>query len=148
MTIGVGVRKLLVYKKESTFGVDPGTGSAQLLRRVTSSVDLAKDVYQSNELRPEFVDSCLALFVHGGGEQERRLAHLHYLNMTRTSRAKYGYTILDDMTTLPMRKGDLCPGYWWAEQMKYYWLLFSDTPRFDYRNHYLSTEGKVLLGLR
>ena len=24
----------------------------------------------SNELRPEFVDSCLALFVHGGGEHE------------------------------------------------------------------------------
>lgn len=102
----------------------------------------------SNELRPEFADSCLSLFVHGGGEEERRLAHLHYLNMTRTSRAKYGYTIIDDITTLPMRKGDLCPGYWWAEQMKYYWLLFSDTPRFDYQNHYLSTEGKVLLGLR
>jgi mannosyl-oligosaccharide alpha-1,2-mannosidase len=27
-------------------------------------------------------------------------------------------------------------------------LLFSDTPRFDYRNNYLSTEGKVLVGLR
>jgi len=102
----------------------------------------------SNELRPEFADSCLALFVHGGGEAERRLAHMHYLNMKRTSRAKFGYTIIDDITTLPMRQGDLCPGYWWAEQMKYYWLLFSDSPRFDYQNNYLSTEGKVLVGLR
>lgn len=32
--------------------------------------------------------------------------------------------------------------------MKYYYLLFSDTPQFDYRRNYLSTEGNVLLGLR
>jgi mannosyl-oligosaccharide alpha-1,2-mannosidase len=30
--------------------------------------------------------------------------------------------------------------------MKYYYLLFSDTPRFDYKKNYLSTEGNVLLG--
>jgi mannosyl-oligosaccharide alpha-1,2-mannosidase len=103
----------------------------------------------SNELRPEFADSCLALFEHnGGGGHERALARLHFENMKRTSRARFGYTILEDVTTRPMKQGDLCPGYWWAEQMKYYWLLFSDTPRFNYRNNYLSTEGKVLLGLR
>jgi len=102
----------------------------------------------SNALRPEFVDSCLALFLRGGSNRERRLARIHYENMKRTSRARFGYTIIDDVTATPMRQGDLCPGYWWAEQMKYYWLLFSATPRFDYQNNYLSTEGKVLVGLR
>ncbi|HEX3664016.1 MAG TPA: glycoside hydrolase family 47 protein [Rhizomicrobium sp.] len=102
----------------------------------------------SNELRPEFVDSCLALFVHGAGDWPRQLARVHYENMKRTSRARFGYTIIDDVTARPMKQGDLCPGYWWAEQMKYYWLLFSDTLRFDYRNNYLSTEGKVLVGLK
>jgi mannosyl-oligosaccharide alpha-1,2-mannosidase len=102
----------------------------------------------SNELRPEFADSCLALFVHGGGELERQLARTHYENMKRTSRARFGYTIIEDVTASPMRQGDLCPGYWWSEQMKYYWLLFSGTRRFDYRNNYLSTEGKVLVGLK
>ena len=43
---------------------------------------------------------------------------------------------------------DACPGYWWSEQMKYYWLIFSDTKRFDYKDNYLSTEGNVLKGLR
>jgi mannosyl-oligosaccharide alpha-1,2-mannosidase len=102
----------------------------------------------SNELRPEFADSCLALYVHGGGEPYRRLARIHYENMKRTSRARFGYTIIDDITARPMRQGDLCPGYWWAEQMKYFWLAFSATPRFDYRKNYLSTEGKVLVGLK
>lgn len=102
----------------------------------------------SNELRPEFADSCLALFVHGAGDWPRQLARIHYQNMKQTSRARFGYTILDDVTTHPMKQGDLCPGYWWAEQMKYYWLLFSNTSRFDYAHNYLSTEGKVLVGLK
>jgi mannosyl-oligosaccharide alpha-1,2-mannosidase len=99
-------------------------------------------------LRPELADSCLALFVHGAGEWPRHLARIHYQNMKRTSRARFGYTVIDDVTARPMKQGDFCPGYWWAEQMKYYWLLFSDTPRFDYQNNYLSTEGKVLAGLK
>jgi len=32
--------------------------------------------------------------------------------------------------------------------MKYFYLLFADSPRFDYRDNYLSTEGKVFIGLR
>jgi mannosyl-oligosaccharide alpha-1,2-mannosidase len=102
----------------------------------------------TNELRPEFVDSCLALFVHSGDERWQEIARIHYENMKATSRAPYGYTIIDDITTKPMRQGDACPGYWWAEQMKYYYLLFSNTDRFNYKRNYLSTEGKILDGLR
>ena len=32
--------------------------------------------------------------------------------------------------------------------MKYWYLTFSGTDRFDYRNNYLSTEGNVLRGVR
>jgi mannosyl-oligosaccharide alpha-1,2-mannosidase len=102
----------------------------------------------TNELRPEFADSCSALFFADRGERWRELARIHFENMKRTSRAAFGYTIIDDITANPMRQGDSCPGYWWAEQMKYYWLIFSETKRFDYDRHYLSTEGKVLLGLK
>ncbi len=102
----------------------------------------------TNELRPEFADSCLALFVHDSGERWRQLARIHFETMKATSRARFGYTSIDDITTRPMRQADSCPGYWWAEQMKYYWLLFSDTDRFNYSRNYLSTEGKVLDGLK
>lgn len=102
----------------------------------------------TNELRPEFVDSCLNLFLLEPDDRYRDLARIHYENMKKTSRAPYGFTILDDITTKPMKQGDLCPGYWWSEQMKYYWLLFSDTERFDYKTNYLSTEGNVFVGLK
>ncbi len=102
----------------------------------------------SNELRPEFADSCSALYFSDRGTRWRELARVHFENMKRTSRAPFGFAIIDDIATSPMKQGDSCPGYWWAEQMKYYWLIFSDTKRFDYDNHYLSTEGKVLVGLK
>jgi mannosyl-oligosaccharide alpha-1,2-mannosidase len=32
--------------------------------------------------------------------------------------------------------------------MKYLYLTFADSPRYDYRTGYLSTEGKLLRGVR
>ena len=54
MTIAAGVAKQLRYKVEATFGTAPGVGSAQLLRRVESTLDLGKDTYQSNEIRTDY----------------------------------------------------------------------------------------------
>lgn len=54
MGTGSGVYKQVTYKVETTYGVMPAAASAQSLRRVTSSLDLTKDTYQSNEIRPDF----------------------------------------------------------------------------------------------
>lgn len=53
MTAAAGVFKILTYKAETTYGVKPSAGSAQLLRRVTSDLDLEKQVYESNEIRDD-----------------------------------------------------------------------------------------------
>lgn len=54
MTIASDIFRQLVYKVESVYGSLPGTGSAQLLRRVGSTLDLNKDTYQSNEVRTDY----------------------------------------------------------------------------------------------
>lgn len=54
MPIATGVAKQLRYKAESAWGTAPGTGSAQLLRRVTSDLDLKKQTYQSAEIRSDY----------------------------------------------------------------------------------------------
>ncbi len=74
----------------------------------------------------------------------RLIARDHYLAMKRWNRARFGYTDMADVVA--KRQADHCPGYWWSEQMKYYWLMFADCRRFDYRRNYLTTEGNVLLG--
>lgn len=62
MATASGLFKQVIYKKEVTFGVVPSAGSAQLIRRVESSIDLTKETYQSAEIRPDFQ---IADFRHG-----------------------------------------------------------------------------------
>jgi mannosyl-oligosaccharide alpha-1,2-mannosidase len=104
--------------------------------------------YKTNSLRPELADGAFNHWLIDRDERWRHLVATHYRNMKAANRARYGYADLADVTTSPKVQKDHCPGYWWSEQMKYYWLIFADTPRFDYRRNYLSTEGNVLLGLR
>jgi mannosyl-oligosaccharide alpha-1,2-mannosidase len=103
----------------------------------------------AHQLRPEFADACLAMFIASGGDEAYRArAYRLYEAMKAYCRVPNGYTIVDDITTRPMTHGDLTPAYWFAENMKYFYLLFAASPRFDYANNYLSTEGKILAGLR
>ena len=106
----------------------------------------ARPTQLTNALRPELADSALQLWLVTHDPRWRELGRTHFEAMRRWNRAPYGYTDLADVAT--KRQADHCPGYWWSEQMKYYWLLFADAPRFDYRRNTLSTEGNVLRGFR
>jgi mannosyl-oligosaccharide alpha-1,2-mannosidase len=103
---------------------------------------------KGNALRPELADAAFNLWLLDRKPRWRAIGRDHFLAMKRWNKARYGYTDLADVTSDPKRQADHCPGYWWSEQMKYYYLLFSDTPRFDHHHNYLSTEGNVLLGFR
>lgn len=62
MTIATGVKKRLAYKKESTWGVLAGAAAGKQLRRVSSTFNLSKESYESNEQR---IDYQVADFRHG-----------------------------------------------------------------------------------
>lgn len=66
MAIATGIAKKLSFAKETTAGTFITSGS-QYLRRVTSDLNLVKDTYQSNEIRP---DLQVADFRHGGRRVE------------------------------------------------------------------------------
>jgi mannosyl-oligosaccharide alpha-1,2-mannosidase len=102
----------------------------------------------TNDLRPELADAAFNHWLLDRREEWRHIVRDHYLAMKRWNRARYGYADLADVTASPKVQSDHCPGYWWSEQMKYYFLIFADTPRVDYRRLYLSTEGNVFRGLR
>lgn len=53
MVQATGIFKQVAIKREVTYGTIPAAASAQLLRRVTSTIDLSKDTYASNEIRPD-----------------------------------------------------------------------------------------------
>ncbi|WP_329236826.1 glycoside hydrolase family 47 protein [Actinoallomurus sp. NBC_01490] len=78
-----------------------------------------------NQLRPEYVDAAFNLWLLTGKELYRERAHDYYLRQKRASRVANGWTIATDVTASPVKLGDLTPGYWWAEQMKYWYLMFA-----------------------
>lgn len=63
MALAEGVARSIIYKAYSTGAItansqptsssDPGTGSAKIIRRVASTLNLTKDTYQSNEIRSD-----------------------------------------------------------------------------------------------
>lgn len=62
MAISKGTGKSVSYKKETTFGTLAGAAGAKYLRRVTSAMNLKKEVYESAEIR---VDRQTADMRHG-----------------------------------------------------------------------------------
>ena len=54
MPIASGINKIVSYKKETTFGVLPSASGAQTIRRVSSAFNLAKETYQSEEIRKDY----------------------------------------------------------------------------------------------
>ena len=111
-------------------------------------VGSGKVISATNSLRPELADAAFNHWLLDRRDEWRLIIRDHYLAMKRWNRARYGYADLADVTANPKIQKDSCPGYWWSEQMKYYYLAFADCPRVDYRKLYLSTEGNVLRGAR
>lgn len=54
MAIAKGISKQVAIKKESAYGTLAGATGGRLLRRVTSSFNLTKDTYQSDEIRTDY----------------------------------------------------------------------------------------------
>ena len=111
-------------------------------------IDSGRALRVENYLRPELADAAFNHWLLDRREEWRHIVRDHYLAMKRWNKAPFGYAALTDVTATPKTQSDHCPGYWWSEQMKYYYLIFADTPRVDYHRLYLSTEGNVLRGLR
>lgn len=69
--IAKGISKQVAIKKETTYGTLAGASGGRLLRRVTSAFNLAKDTYQSNEIRTDYQ---MADFRHGVRSMEGSLS--------------------------------------------------------------------------
>lgn len=71
MAIATGIAKQVAFKRETTWGTAAGATGAKYLRRVTSDLSLAKETYQSNEIRTDYQ---VADFRHGVRSVEGTIA--------------------------------------------------------------------------
>lgn len=54
MALAKGIAKVVAIKKETTWGTLAGAAGSRYLRRVTSAFNLAKETYQSEEIRTDY----------------------------------------------------------------------------------------------
>ncbi|HEY4456706.1 MAG TPA: glycoside hydrolase family 47 protein [Pseudonocardiaceae bacterium] len=106
------------------------------------------DSGSGNQFRPEYVNASFDLWFQTHDPYYAATAWQYFLGMKANARVANGYTIINDVTTTPMQLGDLMPAYGFAENFKYLYLIFANSPRFNAHNFYLSTEGKILRGLK
>jgi hypothetical protein len=102
---------------------------------------------KGNQFRPEYVNGSFDLYFQTHDPYYAATAYQYFQGMKNNARVANGYTIINDVTSTPMALGDLMPAYGFAENFKYLYLIFANSPRFDSRNFYLSTEGKILKGM-
>jgi glycosyl hydrolase family 47 len=103
---------------------------------------------KGNQLRPEYLNAAFDLWELLRQDVYKTTSYAYFQNMKTYNRVPNGYTIINDVTVRPMVQGDLFPAYSFAENFKYLWLIFSNAPRYDHETGYLSTEGKILRGLK
>jgi len=99
-------------------------------------------------MRPEYVNSAFDLWFLTGDTKYRATAYRYFQSLRTHCRVPGGYTVLTDVRTRPMTRGDYFPAYAFSENFKYLYLMFADSPRFDPKSYYLNTEGKIMRGLK
>jgi mannosyl-oligosaccharide alpha-1,2-mannosidase len=104
-------------------------------------------VSKGNQFRPEYPNSSFDLYFQTKDPYYAATAWQWFTGMRDNARVPNGYTIISDVTTRPMKLGDLFPAYGFAEDFKYLYLIFANSPRFNNKQFWLSTEGKILEGL-
>lgn len=100
-------------------------------------------------MRPEYPNSSFDLWFLTKDQKYRATAYRYFQALRANCRTQYGYTVLDDVRTRPMKKNDYFPAYSFSENFKYLYCMFAGSnDRFDGEGYYLNTEGKALRGLK
>ena len=92
-------------------------------------------------LRPEIIESAYVLYSLTGEDRYREMGRTFFESLRKYCRTEEGYTNLKNVVT--KEQADLMPSYFFAETMKYLYLLFSDGA-LDFRKVVFTTEAHPL----
>jgi mannosidase alpha-like ER degradation enhancer 2 len=82
-------------------------------------------------LRPEIIESAYYLYHYTGDPKYRKMGEIYFTGLVKYCRTDVAYAMLRDVTT--KEKSDRMESFFFAETLKYLYLLFSppETLRFD-----------------
>jgi mannosidase alpha-like ER degradation enhancer 2 len=90
-------------------------------------------------LRPEIIESAYYLLRTTGDERYREMGHTFYEGLKKFCRADAGYAHLKSVIT--KEKDDAMESFFFAETLKYLYLIFAPEATIDFRNTVFMTEA-------
>jgi len=90
-------------------------------------------------LRPEIMESAYTLYRTTKDQRYLEMGRVFFEGLLRRCRVASGYTVLKDVGT--GEKGDLMPSYFFAETLKYLYLLFAPEDTLDFDGVVFNTEA-------
>ena len=92
-------------------------------------------------LRPEIIESAFYLYRYTKDPRYLEMGRVFFEGIRKQCRTEAGETVLKSVVT--GEKGDLMPSYFFAETLKYLYLLFSDEP-VNFERTVFNTEAHLL----
>ena len=93
-------------------------------------------------LRPEIIESAYYLLFFTGDERYREMGQTFFYNLVKYCKTDAGYAHLKDITT--MEKADAMESFFFAETLKYLYLIFAPKETLDLNKVVLTTEAHPL----
>jgi hypothetical protein len=93
-------------------------------------------------LRPEIIESTYSLYHFTGREEYLDMGRVYLSSLKKYCRTPAGYAGLNDVTT--KTQADEMPSYFFAETLKYLYLLFAPPQTLDLSNSVFNTEAHPL----
>jgi len=98
-----------------------------------------KPTWPVYDLNPEIIESAYYLYHYTGDEKYKKRAEKYWDDIVKYCRTEVAFTQVKDVQT--MEKNDYMATFFFAETMKYFYLIFQDTGFFNFDAHVFSTEA-------
>ena len=98
--------------------------------------------YPGYPLRPEIIESAFYLYRLTGDEVYQKMGLTFFSSLKKYCRAEYGYASLSSVIT--KEKRDMMESFFFAETLKYLYLLFANKSILDLNAVVFNTEAHPL----
>jgi ER degradation enhancer, mannosidase alpha-like 2 len=120
------------YKMWTTFGIEPEV----------INYDTMKILFPGYELRPEIIESAYYLYYYTHDSKYRQMGMTYFNSIVKYCRTPVAYAALSNVETKTQR--DDMESYFFAETLKYLYLLLGNPDRIDLTKTVLNTEAHPL----
>lgn len=101
--------------------------------------ETAKAIYPVYDLNPEIIESAYYLFHFTGDSAYYKMGETYWNDLLKYCRTDIAFTAIENVET--MEKRDYMATYFFAETLKYFYLLFGDNGNFNFDDYIFTTEA-------